>query len=365
MRLGESSEFEIRPARDGDRGHVIALVSEMFRADVSQRYDWLYRRNPHGKALSWLAFDRASGDAVGVTSLFPRRVLVDGQMRAGSIGGDCYILPRARRRGLATLLHRASFAEMAPAGVDFMFGPPRPNNLGALLKAGSHEVTVFERFTHPLSGDALMAATRKRLPATLGPLTSRIAAGVASVAVRALGTLARFSTRGYRLEPLVEVPADWERVHAYLAAGHRICAVRDAAFLAWRYRDPAAGSQKAYLVRREQAVVGLVAIEVGRDVGEIVDLFVRLDGEIIDAALQLAIDVIRDAGCARADFSVTPGAPVAARFRRHALIGRDRVVFQVACADGDEQRHVLLDDAAWHFTNGDKDSETVFSVEPE
>jgi hypothetical protein len=83
---------------------------------------------------------------------------VDGSERVGSIGGDCYVEPRVRRRGVATALHRASFAELGEAGVEFMFGAPTEHNLLALIKAGSHLVTYVECWVFPLSSRALFRA---------------------------------------------------------------------------------------------------------------------------------------------------------------------------------------------------------------
>ena len=71
-------------------------------ADVEARYQWLYLKNPHGKARTYLATHGATGEAAGLTSLFPRRVLVAGRHRNGAIGGDGYVRPAFRRQGIAT-----------------------------------------------------------------------------------------------------------------------------------------------------------------------------------------------------------------------------------------------------------------------
>src|SRR5256885_9566209 len=132
------NDFLMREAAHADKDIVIAIVSKMWGEDITARYEWLYLANPHGRALTWLVIEQATGEAVGCTSIFPRKVIVDGRERTGSIGGDCYIDPRARRQGLATALHRLSLTQMREHGVDFMYGPPNPNNFAALVKAGSH-----------------------------------------------------------------------------------------------------------------------------------------------------------------------------------------------------------------------------------
>src|SRR5262245_14601274 len=101
----------VRRATSNDRPAVLALLAEYLPgADVGARYDWLYRANPHGRAISVIAFDGTSGAPIGITSIFPRRVHVAGVARLGSMGGDGFVRPAFRRRGVATRLHKASMA---------------------------------------------------------------------------------------------------------------------------------------------------------------------------------------------------------------------------------------------------------------
>src|SRR5215216_4470836 len=163
-RIMTADDFDIRLADANDGEEVIRLMGKIYSGDMTARYDWMYRSNPHGQALTWLAIERATGEAVGCTSIFPRKVYVEGRERTGGIGGDCFIEPRVRRRGLATRLHAASFHEMRAGGVDFMYGPPTPNNLGALVKAGSKVVTNYRRWVRPLTGLAAYRAAFARVP---------------------------------------------------------------------------------------------------------------------------------------------------------------------------------------------------------
>ena len=135
--VAAGARFDIRRADEDDRDSLLALIGKLYRGDGVARYEHLYQSNPHGPALTWLAIETATGEAVACTSLFPRRVRVAGRERAGSIGGECYVEPRVRRQGLAVALHRASLALLREGGVEFMYGPPVPNTLAALLKAGS------------------------------------------------------------------------------------------------------------------------------------------------------------------------------------------------------------------------------------
>lgn len=348
------TDFVIRRATAGDRAQVVRLVSEMFDADVSARYDWLYRDNPHGPAVTWLAFEHNEPAlAVALTSVFPRKVSVAGRDRMGSIGGDCYVMPRARRRGLATLLHRTCFAEMRAAGVDFMYGPPLPNNLQALLKAGSSEVGVYRRFSRPLTGDA--AAKAVSASATAGKL--------ANLSVALLDRVTHTNTERYTISEVTRFDEEFDTLAKRAEPPGAVCPVRDAAFLAWRYLAPQPRPQVPLAIRAGDQLVAFAAYEARDDEAIIVDVFGR-DAKATAAAIQLLVDRARTEGRARIDYYVTPGSLRAAQLTRRGFVGRDDRVFQVATTSAETQLDVLCDPASWYVTEGDKDMPTCFSDEP-
>ncbi len=355
------SEFSIRRATVADRQTVVALVSEMFGRDISQRYDWLYRDNPHGAALTWLAVSSgvAGGGAeraVAVTSIFPRRVMVAGRARLGSIGGDCYVVPAARRRGLATRLHQAALSGMREEGVDFMYGPPLTNNLHALIKAGSTRVGVFRRFSRPLSGTAAIKALLQRKPP---PGIERVAGLPMKVAELAL----RASLRGIEIEVMSEAGDEVDAFTRRVTPPGVVCPVRDAAYLRWRYFAPVPQARTLLGMRRDGELVALVAYESRGDVAVVVDLYAT-NVETGDIGLQVAVERARSEGCDRIEFYVTPAVMPSRRLARRGFFPREDRVFQVAVSAEDEQHAVLTEPASWYFTEGDQDMQTCFTDQP-
>src|SRR5438105_13906686 len=126
----DAMDLTIVRAAQRERSDVLELLAEHLPGtDVASRHAWLYERNPHGRALTAIAYEAQTGVPVGLTSVFPRKVLVGGEVRLGSMGGDGYVRPAFRRRGIAAELHKACVALMKQADVEFMFGPPEPYNL--------------------------------------------------------------------------------------------------------------------------------------------------------------------------------------------------------------------------------------------
>ncbi len=348
-------EVEIRRAGDGDEERVLELIARTYPGDARARYAWLYRGNPHGRALTWLAVERASGALAGGTSMFPRRVLVEGRERTGSIGGDCYIDPSVRRRGIATALHRRSFAEMADGGVSFMYGPPVVANLRALLKAGSRAVAHFRRFARPLTGSGAYRAAFSRA-------ASGVEARLAGLPIVALDWWHGGNTLGLSVERVREFGAEFDTLFERVAATHTIVCVRDRAYLTWRYLASPGGQQQPLAVRRRGELIGLIGLEVVNGHAEVIDFFTAAVAEAIDATLSALILYARRAGCGTVEVNLVQGSRAARRLWRFGFIPRPGRVFQVAAVPDDPQRRTLLTAAAWHFTEADQDLETAFGV---
>lgn len=348
-----TDKFEITTASHDDREQIIELMGKIYPGDMAARYSWLYVANSHGEASTWIAIERASGEAVGCTSIFPRRVMVQGRERVGGIGGDCFIEPRVRRQGLATALHSVSFAQMRERGIDFMYGPPTPNNLGALVKAGSHLVTNYRRWVRPLTSRGAYRAAFSRVP-TKGQ------AQLASIPIMVLDRLTKSDSKGFTLEEVCGFGDEFNAMFERSVAGHAVVCSRDSEYLTWRYLEAPAHRQTPLAVRRKGELVGFVALERAGEFAAIADVFSATDPKLIDSILQLVIEYAQAAGCSILETSGTQDSAFSRRLRRHGFIGREERGFQVAVRDDDPQGDVLVDAESWHFTEADQDMDRVF-----
>jgi hypothetical protein len=244
------SEYLIRQANTGDRDQVIRLISMMdYVTDGSARYDWLYASNPHGLAQSWIALERRTGRAVACTSFFPRKLLVDGVLRRGALGGDAYVEPQARRRGLAKALHRASFASFADGNVEFMYGPPYEDNLQALVKAGANFVGKLESCIRLLSLPKLhrLPAYYRSASRQLGKTLAQALADLPNMLLKPEST-ASDRAMPVTLPPVEHFDEEFDRIFEACAVKYRVVGLRDADYLNWRYlRRPVAGRSRSRL----------------------------------------------------------------------------------------------------------------------
>lgn len=313
------------------------------------RYQWLYRQNPHGQARTFLAY---SGDRpVAMTSLFPRKVVVDGEVRLGAIGGDAFVRPEFRRRGIATALHDMALASMGEGTVEFMYGPPEPRNLKALQKAGAVVTGTVQRFVRPMSRNALSSLQRGAIGRVLEPL-----AGVIDNLLRVPRSHVELRELGPRPDPGVD--RAFELLLGDRDSEEQVTPVRDAAYVAWRYGISPTGLQTAFLLADRGKPVGMASLERWGSRVAIVDFWAPRRHR--SAALLSVLSSCRPADSV--DFQAfEPELRSMLQLTGVGFIRRGRgKAFQVQCPQGSSLFSSLAGDGvSWLYTRGDGDVDHV------
>lgn len=244
--------FDVCAATATDRSGVVELIREMIPGvDANARITWLYERNPAGPALTWIAVE--DGEVAGCTSFFPFRLRLDGEEVLGALGGDGYVRPKFRRRGLGALLHDASRRAMTSLGIGCMFGAPGAMNLTPLKRGGSREVGHVARWVRPVRGSAIGIKS---------PFLDRLVRDILRP---------RFVPH---LEPMLSNDPRVDEVWRKAAPTIRLGTIRDSAFYTWRFLDAPAHREPAFVILHGKDPIGACSLEVmggGKDV-RIVDL---------------------------------------------------------------------------------------------
>jgi hypothetical protein len=229
--------FTVREATSVDRPEILSLIAEMIPGcDLEARWRWLYETNPGGRAVTWLAIS-PTGEVAGCTSYFPFRLLLDGEVRRAALGGDGFVRPKFRRRGLGGLLHDASRQAMGRHDIGCMYGAPGPMNVTPLKHGGSREVGTVARFVRPLRFGRRAGAFDQVSARMLRP--------------RFASTLSSMTPHDPRID---EVWIEAKR-------GLRLAAVRDAAFYTWRFLEAPAQREPAFVIIRRGTPIGACSIE--------------------------------------------------------------------------------------------------------
>ncbi|HEX5060034.1 MAG TPA: GNAT family N-acetyltransferase [Kofleriaceae bacterium] len=326
--------FDVRAATERDSAEVAQLIREMIPGVAADaRLSWLYHQNPAGRALTWIASE--NGEVAGCTSYFPFRLQLDDTQRLCALGGDGYVRPKFRRRGLGALLHDAARDGMAAAGIGCMYGAPGAMNLTPLKHGGSREIGHVMRWVRPLRGAAfgIQAPFDQMIGGVLRP---------------------RFVPE---LQPMAHGDARVDAVWRAFASTVPLAAVRDATFYTWRFLEAPAREQHPFVIVDRGQPIGACALQrmpEGRAL-RIVDLLA------VPGAWHRCLSAIAR-HAADTDAHIVDIKLMALDGRRRAMwragyVERDRKPFLVVIPkDGDRR---FLDPMRWFYCGADSDLDVL------
>jgi hypothetical protein len=253
-----------------------------------------------------------------------------------ALGGDGYVRPKFRRRGLGALLHEAARSAMREQGIGCMYGAPGAMNLTPLKHGGSREVGQVARWARPLRGAAF---------------------GIhVDVVDRAIGSVLRPRWVPF-LDPMTRGDVRVDDVWREAADSLPLAAVRDARFYTWRFIDAPARREQAFVVVQRGRAIGACALEPmnhGKTL-RIVDLVAT--PRCWHAALAA---IARHASQTEAHVVYMKLLTLDGRKRqlwRSGFIERDRKPFLVVIPrDGDRR---FLDPTRWFYCGADSDLDSL------
>jgi hypothetical protein len=228
-------------------------------------------------------------------------------------------------------------------GLSFMFGPPEPANLRALLRAGAVVTGSVRRYTRALRARGLGL----RLP-------QFVPAGVLDRLLRPQASVLTLETLGRAPDPRVEQV--WDAT-ALDASPGEVLPVGDARFYAWRFGLSAGGRQEGMIVLDAGRPVGVAAVERHGERRAIVDVTCTHSSfrKVVQAILASS------AGADAVDIQIH----IPCRMKELALwtlgfVPRGTKAFQVQLRVDDGARALLTTPAAWNYMWGDGDLGSVY-----
>jgi hypothetical protein len=255
------------------------------------RFEWLYRDNPAGPGQAWFAYERETGNPVGVASVFPRAIWVGGEPCVCGQVGDFAIDKAHRSLGPAMLLQRATFEPVDRGTLSFCYDcPPHESGMSTFRRLGMEPNCRALRYVRLVRTDRFL---RKALP-------SALVAGPAIVAGNAFLRIAA-STRVRAKEAEVGVlegsfGEEFSHLDARVGGSGGIRSRRNAEDLDWRYRRDPLHQYEVLTARvRGELVAFLVAMYDAED-AHLIDLFGERLPEIGPPLLKLLSERARERG---------------------------------------------------------------------
>lgn len=215
MRVDTAARFTTRAFRDGDEEAILDLFTRSFPHAPRSRasFDWKYRRNPFGTGHISLTFDE-QGSLVGHYAGYPLPFVDRGAPFLVHHIGDTMTSPAVRHvgRGPTSILGRTAshfYAEFCEGKVAFNFG---------------FNVANIQKFSMRF----LRSDRAEPVPYRVRDLRRD--------PMRSLSRAERWA-RGFRLERVRSVGAEWDEFFERVAPDFEFLVRRDSSYVRWRYLE--------------------------------------------------------------------------------------------------------------------------------
>lgn len=317
---------------------------------TEHRFAWLYLGNPNGSAQVWVAEDSISGELVGASAVFPKRLYLDGKEILGFVLGDFCIHPGYRSLGPAVQLQRACLEQMSPEirtiGYDF----PGAGMLPVHRRLGRQPQDRLVRLAKPLRVD------RK--------ISEKVPRGGIARAVSAVGNrVLRWRDRWRNVPTRAEIAwhqgrcgEEFSALAVKIARRTGITSARTATYLNWRYLDHPILNFDILTARLEGVLVAYTVVTRDAEDACIVDLFGMEDGELLTGLLRYAVESLRSLDIVTVSTHLLASHPWVRLFARLGFVQRDSspVIFYRSEGTGGFTGGAQA--AGWFLMDGDRES---------
>src|SRR5208337_3026068 len=115
----------LRPAAAADdQEQMLDLLDRNLMDRLEGRFEWRHFANPAGPAWSWFLCEKSSGDAVGMASVFPCHMFVDGKKVVCGQVGEFVVDAKYRSLGPALMLQRATLGPVNSGEIAICYDCP-------------------------------------------------------------------------------------------------------------------------------------------------------------------------------------------------------------------------------------------------
>ncbi|GJM22227.1 MAG: hypothetical protein DHS20C15_21420 [Planctomycetota bacterium] len=349
-----------RDAEPRDLPAQASLFNRCFRKDKQvDTFEWKYRANPHGAALSLVALNEQE-EIVGGYSYMPRRFRVNGERVVLMQASDAMVDTSARRQGIFTGLDDLVAERCGEQGVAAAFAYSGRLSYNGFLGNGWRDIGQAPLFRYRFRAERSL---RRR--GRLGPLLAQAAPLLdASWRKRDAARAARWSAARQLLQPIERFDEGADELFEATVPERGLIGERDAAWLNWRYIDSPGKRQVCFGLpaRDGRGLDGWLVAEFVGGHAYLVDHLARHDG-VRTALLTAFTALAHERGVHEATALLFEHHPSAAPLRElgyatatRRKLFRDMFPYIVRlCRDDADPSHLDID--RWLLADGDRDAE--------
>ncbi len=332
-----------------DKNDILLLWENNFPHLPQERYDWIYQKNPDGKAFSWIALETEKGTSAGTVSLFPRKMRTMGREVWVGIAGDFAVNREHRGSNVAIKLQRAVTASLNQNNFEFIFGISNRKAELVQLRVGYLLLGKIDRW-------AKLLKTRRYFKASaLHWLVSK----PLDFIMKIFSKEARYRRRkDYAIQSLNSFDQRFDHLWDKASKQFKIIGQRSKEYLNWRYGKSPHRNHKIFsLVQKDnQEVWGYIVYYLQDKVVFVVDILFLDFNLILESLLSEFILCIRDQEVESISILLFGCPPLAEKLRSFGFHPREKdssvMIYldkNYPCAD------FILNRNNWLLLEGDRD----------
>lgn len=352
--LGRESadeRFAVRRLQEGEYESAWDCVDAAFgRKRPRALFDWLYRKNPYGRARVWVVEEKSSGRVLKTSASFPWPVWRGQEPLRGAFGGDAATVPDWQRKGLGHIRRPISRSHPWYGTICSISGPNE--NSRTVTKRRGEEAKLLGRLPgYALPLRAFPMRDRQGLAAAATALADSALVAVLKGWRRAVWQ--RHDPGQLHLEAVSRFTPEFDRLTLATMSFDGYWSPHGWQFLNWRYLDHPTETYEALTLVEADEPVGYLVLRIDRDRATIAEFAVGAEHGHAEALLCGAIEEAQKAGCALLSFFATPSWRHRRLFRRAGLLPVPTDNFLEASYDPDPVGSRDLNN--WQLLPGDRD----------
>lgn len=332
-----------------NRKGILELWKKNFPDLLPERYDWIYQKNPYGKALSWAALEIGSRSLVGTASLFPRKMKVDGRSVTVGVAGDFAVNPEHRGSNVAIKLQRAVTAGMNQNNLDFIYGISNRKAEPVQLRVGYVVLGKMDRW-------AKLLKTKKYFQAP--PLQLLISKPLDFI-MKSLSKEKRYRrAEGYIVEKSDSFDQRFDLLWKHASEQFNIIGERSKDYLNWRYLESPHQNYHIFSLtqKNNQEVWGYVVYYIVNQVAYIADMLFLNFGLALESLLSEFILYLRGRDIESISILLFGCPPLAKKLKNFGFIRREEESGILVYRDRNSPYvDIVLNRENWFLLEGDRD----------
>lgn len=334
-----------------ERQSLINLLYQyLTKQSNEQRFDWLYRDNPHGPARVWVAIDTRDHAIIGMSGAFPRHMYVGEREELGWVLGDFCVNDQYRSLGPALQLQRACLADVDSGAIRFCYDFPSRPMMAIYKRLGINPSGQMFRLAKPLRVDRKVEEIIKI------PLLAR---GISAAGNFFLTLYNRRSRhRGAGTISLHEGTCgeEFSLLARQVAGRYGVCIQRSAEYLNWRYVTNPLRRYELLTVRRNGVLLAYVVFNQNNENAVLVDLFGVEEPETITSLVDGAISLLWKRGVVTVSIPMLESHPWFTLLQQMGFKAREADPVVIYASSNSPLKQSLIEGFSWFLMDGDRDS---------